>query len=226
MSLVDEMKKLQELHEAGALSAEEFESRKKQLLGHAVVVGASGASAEPQAMSDQAEQPDEAPEPIEVGESAGGEFLGVVIGVFLFMVLGTVALVAIMNANDENPKVAAEAAAVDVKRTESKRAATIDSKMTTLGNFTVVLRDSRSMKLQMEIQVESDLETAAMVEERGPQLRDSVILLASDYSDAELDGIDGKLRLRDEIQARINAVLSPSRIDRVYFTQFSIGGGG
>jgi len=100
---------------------------------------------------------------------------------------------------------------------------TVNSKMTTLGKFTVNLRDSAGGRvLQLEIQVESELTTAEKVEERMPQLRDSVILLASDYSYAELEGIDGKLRLRDEIQARVNAVLDPAQVNRVYFTAFVV----
>jgi flagellar FliL protein len=99
----------------------------------------------------------------------------------------------------------------------------VDTKMTSLGKFTVNLRDSAGGRvLQMEIQVESDMETAATVEKRMPQLRDSVILLSSDYSYTELEGIDGKLRLRDEIHARINAVLDPSQVSRVYFTAFVV----
>jgi flagellar FliL protein len=98
----------------------------------------------------------------------------------------------------------------------------VDTKMTTLGEFTVNLRASSSRTLQMEIQVETELETAAQVEERMPQIRDSVILLASDYSVTELEGIDGKLRLRDEIQARVNAVLEPAQVNRVYFTAFVV----
>ena len=99
----------------------------------------------------------------------------------------------------------------------------VNTKMTTLGNFTVNLRDSSGGRvLQMEIQVETTLETAAKVEERMPHMRDSVILLASDYSYSELEGIDGKLRLRDEVHARVNAVLAPQVVDRVFFTAFVV----
>ena len=39
------------------------------------------------------------------------------------------------------------------------------------------------------------------------------LLLASDYSYTELEGIDGKFRLKDDIHARVNAVLEPIRLD-------------
>ena len=76
--------------------------------------------------------------------------------------------------------------------------------------------------LQMEIQVESDAESVEKINERMPQLRDSVILLASDYSYDELEGIDGKFRLKDDIHARVNAVLEPIEVQRVYFTEFVV----
>jgi len=113
----------------------------------------------------------------------------------------------------------------DTEKTKSSDEGTkkVETKMTGLGKFTVNLRDSAGGRtLQLDIQVESVLETAAKVEERMPQLRDSVILLASDYSYEELEGIDGKLRLRDEIQARVNAVLDPASVSRVYFTSFVV----
>ena len=99
----------------------------------------------------------------------------------------------------------------------------IKTAMTNLGNFTVNLRDSAGGRvLQMEIQVESDSESAETVEKRMPQLRDSIILLASDYSYSELEGIDGKFRLKDDIQVRVNAVLEPIEVRRVYFTEFVV----
>jgi flagellar FliL protein len=74
----------------------------------------------------------------------------------------------------------------------------------------------------MKIEVESDLESQQKVEARMAQLRDSVILLASDYSYSELEGIDGKFRLKDDIHARVNAVLEPTQVRRVYFTEFVV----
>jgi len=119
-------------------------------------------------------------------------------------------------------KKAARKAAKAAKRGYRPKA--VDTKMTTLGKFTINLRDSAVTQriLRLEVQVESALETAVKVEERMPQLRDSVILLASDYSYSELEGIDGKLRLRDEIQARLSAVLAPETVERVYFTAFVV----
>ena len=173
-------------------------------------------------MADEAAKPAEGAEEIQVGNRGK---LPMIIAIVVALLIGAGGAYfggQMMGGGSDEPSSDASGDKAGAEDGSKK----VETKMTTLGKFGVNLRDSRSMKLQMEIQVESDLETAAKVEKRMPQLRDSVILLTSDYSDGELDGLDGKLRLRDEIQARINAVLEPDQVQRVYFTQFQIGGGG
>lgn len=92
-----------------------------------------------------------------------------------------------------------------------------------LGTFTINLRDSAGGRLlQMDISLEGDSGAASTIKDRQAQLRDSVIMLASDFSYLELEGTDGRLRLRDEVHRRVNAVLSPEKINRVYFTKFVV----
>jgi flagellar basal body-associated protein FliL len=92
-----------------------------------------------------------------------------------------------------------------------------------LGSFTINLRDSAGGRLlQMDISLEGDSGASSVIKDRQAQLRDSVIMLASDFSYLELEGTDGRLRLRDEVHRRVNAVLSPEKINRVYFTKFVV----
>ena len=94
-----------------------------------------------------------------------------------------------------------------------------------LGSFTVNLRASGSAGrlLQMEISVEADSPASTLVADREAQLRDAILMAASDFSYLELEGLDGRLRLRDEIYRRVNEVLDPEgKIKRVYFTSFVV----
>lgn len=92
-----------------------------------------------------------------------------------------------------------------------------------LGSFTINLRDSAGGRiLQMDLAVECGADGGDLVKSREAQLRDAIIMLASDYSYLELDGTDGRLRLRDESHRRINAVLAPQKCNRVYFTKFVV----
>lgn len=93
-----------------------------------------------------------------------------------------------------------------------------------LGSFTVNLRGSGGGRvLRMEVQVETNDTALPVVEENSAQLRDAVITLASDYSYADVEGLDGKTRLRDELLGRVNTLLpSDGRVERVYFTEFVV----
>ena len=89
--------------------------------------------------------------------------------------------------------------------------------------FTVNLRGTAGSRvLRLEVQVEVKEEELPLVEEASPLLRDSIITLASDYTYAELEGLEGKTRLRDELLGRLNSLLDGARIERVYFTQFVV----
>jgi len=159
-------------------------------------------------------------EEIQVGNRSKVPFILGAVAVFL--IGGAIGWAVTLLTAASDPAADAPAAA-DAAEGDEQGSQDIGTDMTNLGNFTVNLRDSAGGRvLQMEIQVESDIESAESVEKRMPQLRDSVILLASDYSYTELEGIDGKFRLKDDIHARVNAVLEPITVRRVYFTEFVV----
>ncbi len=95
--------------------------------------------------------------------------------------------------------------------------------ITNLKSFVVNLRSSGGGRvLRLEIQVESAGDVAPVLEVSSPKVRDSIIAAISDYTFAELEGTDGKTRLRDELLTRINGVMAPMTIDQIYFTQFVV----
>ncbi len=99
----------------------------------------------------------------------------------------------------------------------------VDRVVHSLGLFTVNLRGTGGGRvLRMEVQVETQADRVAAVETQHAQLRDSVITLVSDYAYADVEGLDGKTRLRDELLTRMNAMLGKNRLERVYFTEFVV----
>jgi flagellar basal body-associated protein FliL len=97
------------------------------------------------------------------------------------------------------------------------------SAVTSLSSFTVNLRGSGGGRvLRLEVQVEGPAAQADVVAAHTPQIRDSIITAVSDYTWSELEGADGKTRLRDELLARVNGAVQPAVIDRIYFTQFVV----
>jgi flagellar protein FliL len=93
-----------------------------------------------------------------------------------------------------------------------------------LGEFSINLKDPSTMRiLQMRIVLECESAMKPKIEAKTPQLRDSVLMFASEYTVTSLAGMEGKMNLRDEILMRINSILKPERVERVYFTKFIIG---
>ncbi len=98
-----------------------------------------------------------------------------------------------------------------------------DSAVVSIGQFTVNLRGTGAGRvLRIEIYCETDQGSQDAVTENNAPLRDAVVTLVSDYSYSDLEGLDGKTRLRDELLARMNALLGGNRIKRLYFTDFVI----
>ncbi len=95
--------------------------------------------------------------------------------------------------------------------------------ITPVGSFTVNLRGSGGGRvLRLEVSVESSAAHATILAGKSAQIRDSIITAVSDYTWSELEGTDGKVRLRDELLVRVNGITEPARVQRLYFTQFVV----
>ncbi len=98
-----------------------------------------------------------------------------------------------------------------------------DPVITNIGTFTVNLRGSGGGRvLRVEVQVESKGQHAPLVAAKAAPMRDSIITAVSDYTWSELEGTDGKVRLRDELLSRVNGIAAPAIVERMYFTQFVV----
>ncbi len=79
----------------------------------------------------------------------------------------------------------------------------------------------RYLKVNLELELkESSL--AKELEERSPQIRDTILLLLSGKTFEDVATFKGKTRIRNEITARLNTFLEPGSIKKVYFTEFVV----
>jgi len=102
-------------------------------------------------------------------------------------------------------------------------AAPSEENMVSLGTFTVNLRGAGGGRvLRMSLYLQSKPGQADALSSAQAQLRDAALTLASDYTYDEIEGIEGKTRLREELLVRMNAVLGQAMIDRLYFTEFVV----
>jgi flagellar basal body-associated protein FliL len=92
-----------------------------------------------------------------------------------------------------------------------------------LGEFTINLRNTAGGRvLQMKISAETTESAAAQIATRTPEIRDAILMMASDYTIAQLDGEDNRLAFRDEIEIRLDTILGPDQVERIYFTDFVV----
>jgi len=94
--------------------------------------------------------------------------------------------------------------------------------MVDLSPFVVNLADSEALKyLKITISLEVDSEkTAEEIKTRMPQIRDALLMLLTSKSSEDIKDISGKLKLQDEMAARINTFLKDGKVKAVYFTEF------
>lgn len=95
----------------------------------------------------------------------------------------------------------------------------------TLEPFIVNLADptgKRYLKLSLAVDAK-DEKIKADVEARMPQIRDSILLLLTSKSFADISTVAGKIRLRNEVLKIFNRILgSVGAVHAIYFTEFVI----
>ncbi|MBI3075661.1 MAG: flagellar basal body-associated FliL family protein [Deltaproteobacteria bacterium] len=95
-----------------------------------------------------------------------------------------------------------------------------------LDTFIVNLADTvaaRYLKVTMELEVTGGKEAGPeQLKPKVPLMRDAVLLLLTSKTFDEVQSVEGKLKLREEIVSKLNATLPAPMIRRVYFTEFVI----
>lgn len=79
----------------------------------------------------------------------------------------------------------------------------------------------RYLKVTLSFEVETEDEKG-VIETHKTQLRDSILLLLSSQSMAEVSSMEGKLGLKQAILSRTNQVLGQALVNRIYFTEFVV----
>ena len=95
-----------------------------------------------------------------------------------------------------------------------------------LKSFIVNLADKkgvgkRYLKLTLEVEV-AGAEQRAQVNQKIPQLRDTILLMLSSRTIAEITSMEAKLELKQVLLARMNSAIGKNVIQRLYFTEFVV----
>ena len=81
--------------------------------------------------------------------------------------------------------------------------------------------DARYLKIEIKLEL-STTEMQTEIENKVPKIRDSIVTILTNKSVADINNTNGKMRLKEEIRARINSFMTTGKINDVYFTDFII----
>ena len=115
------------------------------------------------------------------------------------------------------------------KSTEAKAATQKTDKVSIicpLKSFVVNLLDKRGvgkryLKVTIEVEVGKEVDKQ-LIDSHNPQLRDSILLLLSSQTLDEINTMEGKLALKQEILSRMMQILGGGVVQRIYFTEFVV----
>lgn len=123
---------------------------------------------------------------------------------------------------DVNEKEGEESAVEEPVETKEKEMSIIYP----LESFIVNLMDKsgygkRYLKTTVELEV-GDEEAQQVLVENKAQLRDTILLMLSSQTFAEISSIEGKIELKQTLLVRINRLLGGKKVRRLYFTEFVV----
>lgn len=118
------------------------------------------------------------------------------------------------------PPSAEELAKKEVKKNKEPEVLPVFS----LKPFVVNLADSkgrRYLKVTMKLELSSD-DLLEEVKKRQPQIRDVILTLLSSKTSDEVESMEGKFLLRQEIIKRVNTFLVTGKITKIYLEEFVV----
>ncbi len=146
----------------------------------------------------------------------GSNLKWIIIGVVVLLVLGGGGFFAWNTfLNPEQKKDVAEAGAA--MRVELGPTFPLDTFIVNLAGTA----GERYLKVNLELELK-DSNLTAELEKRKPQVRDNILLLLSSKTFEEVATFKGKTKIRNQITARLNGILTPGSIRKVYFTEFVV----
>ena len=78
---------------------------------------------------------------------------------------------------------------------------------------------NRFLRVTMELELEND-DLTKELEKRLPQIRDCILMILPSRRYQDIQTVEGKIALRTEIIAKLNALFKKEAISNIYFTEF------
>ena len=165
----------------------------------------------------------------EVKESPKNKKMLFIIGGAVLAVVVVVVLVLVMGGGKKDDTAAKSEAAAhggggEKAKDGEKGAAGAVSNIYPLEPFIVNIYDGqeiRYLKLKVEFEL-AGAEAKAELDAKQAPLRDAVLVLLTTKTLRDIQDLQGKNQLREEILSAVGRILAPGKVTRVYFTDFVV----
>ena len=145
----------------------------------------------------------------------------IIVGVLLLVIVGAGGVFAWMKFS--SPSKTEQAGARHDKGTEARDDES-PGKVVDMTPFIVNLADPgvpRYLKVSIKLELDDD-NAVTRLNDRIPQIRDSLLLLLSSQKSEKMRGIKGKLRLKDQIFERVSVIIGEGAVRSVFLTDFVV----
>ena len=148
----------------------------------------------------------------------------IIIGGAIIAVLVIAVVVLLMGRDGKAEKVAKAPEAKSEKKGEGGEKGGGSSTVYPLDPFIVNIYDGQEIRY-LKVKVEFEMagpEVKSEIDARQAALRDAILVLLTTKSMREIQDLQGKNQLRDEILATTGKILSAGKVTKVYFTDFVV----
>ncbi len=161
--------------------------------------------------------------PKEKGKKGGSKFLLIIIILLLLVIAGGAAAFFLLYSAPSDEEIARQIQKDDTPKVSSDSEPQIGITVE-LKPFIVNLADPKAshfLKATITLEVKDD-KAKDLTDKMLPRIRNDILLLLSSQTLEDVISIEGKVRLRDEIMARVSRIIGRGRLKNVYFSQFVV----
>jgi flagellar protein FliL len=161
------------------------------------------------------------------GKKKGGKLKLIIILVVALCVLGGGGFAAwkfFLQPKAEGDAANATAEGAGEHKAEGAAEADTGGQLVTLDSFVVNLSDPmgrRYLKTTLDVEV-ANAAAAAELTAAMPKVKDTLLLLLSSKSFADISSMDKKIELKNDIVSRLNQIIGKNKVRNVYFTEFVV----
>ncbi len=162
------------------------------------------------------------------GKKKGGKLKLVIILLVVLAVLGGGGFAAwkffLQPKGEAVENATAEGAAEHKAEAPAEAEAEVGGQLVTLDAFVVNLSDPmgrRYLKTTLDVEV-ANAAAAAELTAAMPKVKDTLLLLLSSKSFADISSMDKKIELKNDIVSRLNQIIGKNKVRNVYFTEFVV----